>query len=162
MTRALTAGLALVAVAAGFFGASLVKSPPAAPFAVPVTAADDPDNQTLIQLQEQLAAALAPVDSIALDTLLAHDFLAINAADQLLNKTAVVPTLRGMPVRLLRVVDDSIQVRRYGFMALMTLRETLTFRDNGTEQSARLRITEVWFKRGGRWQVVAGQALIIP
>jgi hypothetical protein len=60
------------------------------------------------------------------------------------------------------MVDDSIGVRRYGDVALMTLRESVTMRANGKESTGRLRITKVWFRRNGRWQAVGGQSTALP
>ena len=60
------------------------------------------------------------------------------------------------------MVDDSIAVRRYGDVALMTMRESVTIRVNDTESAGRLRITEIWLRRNGRWQVVGGQATALP
>ena len=121
----------------------------------------DLDIRTLIQLQERMAAALAPPDTLALDTLIAADWRGINGADQVLDKAAARRILREAGSSLVRVVDDSIQVRRYGDLAIMTLRETVTMRVTNGTAVGRLRMTEVWLKRDGRWQGVASQAMVI-
>ena len=127
----------------------------------PVADADDPDIRTLVQLQERLAAALAPLDSVALDTLIADDWRGINAGDQVLDKAVALKILREATGTLLSVVDDSIQVRRYGNVAVMTLRETVTARAGNATAVGRLRITEIWLKRDGHWRAVASQATVI-
>jgi len=114
-----------------------------------------------MRLQEQLAAALAPLDSVSLDTLIADDYRGINAGDLVLDKAIARAVRRAATGALIRVVDDSIQVRRYGDVAIMTLRETVTARDTDTTAVGRLRITEIWFKRGDRWRAVAGHATAI-
>ena len=130
--------------------------------AMPVSEPADPDIQTLIHLQTKLAASLAPLDSIALDTLLAPDMRAINAGDQVLDKFAAIGVLQSAQSVLLQVQDDSIQVRRYGPVAIMTLRETVTIRTDSAKSTGRLRMTEIWLKRDGRWQAVASQASALP
>ena len=129
---------------------------------VPVTNPADSDIQTLIQTQTPLAASLAPLDSIAVDTLLPPDMRAINAGDQVLDKAAAIATLRSAQGTLLHVQDDSIEVRRYGPVAVMTLRETFAIRTDSTPSLGRLRMTELWLKRRGRWQPVASQASALP
>lgn len=127
----------------------------------PVVDPVDPDIRTLVRLQEQLAAALAPLDSLVLDTLIADDWRGINAGDQVLDKAVGRKILREATGTLLRVVDDSIQVRRYGNLAIMTLRETVTARAGNATTVGRLRITEIWLKRDGNWRAVASQATVI-
>ena len=99
---------------------------------------------------------------MALDSLLAHDFQAINAADQVLDKASVFPTLRQVAGSLIKAADDSIRVRRYGDVAIMTLRETITARTPQGPDSGRLRMTEVWVRRSGRWQALGAQATALP
>lgn len=128
----------------------------------PVTEPSDPDIRELTRRQLALAAAIAPLDSVALDSLIASDVRMINAGDQVFHKTDIVRFLRTNGGAIARVVDDSILVRRYGDVALMTLRESVTIRANGKESTGRLRITEIWFRRGGRWQAVGGQSTALP
>jgi hypothetical protein len=87
---------------------------------------------------------------------------AIDAGDRVLDKTAAMAMLRSAQPVLLRVQDDSIEVRRYGPVAVMTLRETVTMRADSGSSLGRLRMTELWLKRRGRWQPVAGQASSLP
>jgi len=136
---------------------------PASSFgSLPVVDPTDPDIRSLVQLQERIAASLAPLDSVALDTLIAEDWRGINAADQVLDKDTARRILRAATGTLVRVVDDSIQVRRYGNLAIVTLRETVTARVDNATTVGRLRMTEIWLKREGSWRAVASQATVIP
>lgn len=69
--------------------------------------------------------------------------------------------LRGAQGVLVEAVDDSIEVRRYGTFAIMTAREAITMRGQGRPAAGSLRLTEIWLKRSGRWQVVGGHASVI-
>jgi Domain of unknown function (DUF4440) len=133
------------------------RLPPAA-----VSDSADSHTRTLVALQHRLAAAFAPLDSIALDSLLADDLHAINAADQVIDKATAIRVLRAAAASLVKVVDDSIRVRRYGPVALMTLRETVSSRTDSGEAIGHLRMTEVWLRRGGHWRAVQSQASVIP
>ena len=126
-----------------------------------VVDAADPDIRTLVALQERTAAALAPLDTVALDTVIAADWRGINAADRVLDKATALTILREAGSTVVRVVDDSIHVRRYGPLAIMTLRETVTVRVKNGTAVGHLRMTEVWLKRDGRWQGVASHAMVI-
>ncbi len=165
--RAIGLGLlALLVAAAGFVAGTVVTrgrvERASALGTVPVTDPADSDIRTLVRLQQRMAAALAPPDTVTLDSLIADDWRGINAADQLVDKATARAILREAAGSLVQVVDDSIQVRRYGNVAIMTLRETVTARVEQTTTVGRLRMTEIWFKRGGSWQPVASQATVIP
>lgn len=126
------------------------------------TSPDDPDNRQLARLQLQIAAAMAPFDSLALDSIFASDFQSINAGDQRLDKAEVLRQLRAAQGVLLSAVDDSIRVRRYGTFAIMTAREVVRMRDGDRIATGSLRMTAIWIKRDGRWQVVGGHVSVIP
>ena len=161
-TFLLVVGAGVVGLAVGLAVAprALPSGSPPPPTAVSDSA--DSHTRTLVALQHHLAAAFAPLDSVALDSLLADDLQAINAADQVVDKGTALRILRAAAGSLLRVVDDSIRVRRYGSVALMTLRETVTARTDSGEATGHLRMTEVWLRRAGRWQAVQSQSSVIP
>ena len=56
-----------------------------------VTDPSDPDIALLSRLQLKLAEAIAPLDSVAPDSLMARDVRMINAGDQVFHKNEVVP-----------------------------------------------------------------------
>jgi Domain of unknown function (DUF4440) len=161
-TSLLIVGAGVVGFAVGLVVGrrALLSSPPLPRTAV--TDSADSHARTLVALQQHLAAAFAPLDSVALDTLLADDIQAINAADQVIDKPTAIRVLRAAAGSLVKVVDDSIRVRRYGPVALMTLRETVTARTDSGEATGHLRMTEVWLRRDGRWRTVQSQASVIP
>jgi hypothetical protein len=118
----------------------------------------NPDILALVRLQTSLAAAFAPLDSGVFVSLMAPDAQAINAGDQVLDRDAAPGILASAQAGLVRVVDDSIRVRLHGPVAIMTLREAVTFRADSAESTGYLRMTEVWFKRAGRWEAVGSHA----
>lgn len=161
-TRVVFFGLLVGAVGFGAgWGIAKSRLPAVTAASLPVTDPSDPDIRTLVGLQQHLAASLAPFDSLALDSLLPDDMRAINAGDQVLDKPTTLRMLRDLSGSLLNVVDDSILVRRYGDVAVMTLRETVTSRAASGAAVGRLRMTELWLKRDGQWRPVASQASIV-
>jgi len=161
-TRIVFFGLLLAATGFGAgWGVAKSRLPAFIASSLPVTDSSDPGIRTLLGLQQHLAASLAPFDSLALDSLLPDDMRAINAGDQVLDKATTLRMLRDLSGTLLNVVDDSILVRRYGDVAVMTLRETATFRADTGATVGRLRMSELWLKRDGRWRPVASHASIV-
>jgi len=132
---------------------------------LPTTPILDPGNSdigSIIVRQRTMAAALAPLDTATLLSIMAPDMRALNAADQVLDRSAAIQLVREMQGQLLRVEDDSFEVRLYGPVAIMGLRERVTFRADSGESTGRLRMTEVWFKRAGSWTAVASHATLLP
>jgi hypothetical protein len=113
-------------------------------------------------LQLKIAASIAPLDSAALDSIIAPDARMIDAGDHVLHKADIVPAIRSIGPALVRVTDDSIAVRRYGDVAIMTVREVVSMRTDTGIVTGTLRITEFWLRRGGRWQAVGGQSTALP
>jgi ketosteroid isomerase-like protein len=93
-------------------------------------------------------------DKPALERLLADDFLLFNGAGRTENKAMFVSDLTDPAVRQnpFTVSDPVAQVWDSGAV----LGGTILFSgsDRGQPFSARTRFTDVWVKRGGRWQVV--------
>jgi len=165
MTPAQSLLLALAAGAGGFTAGAVLDPLSNQPFgAMPVTAVTDsadPENQIIAKLQQRLAGALAPLDSVTLDSLASDDFLAVNAGGVVLNKSDVFRVLATLPYELLEVIDDSIHVRRQGPFAIVTAIETVKGRTADGPVTGQLRLYHVWVKRGNRWQTVGGQAALV-
>jgi ketosteroid isomerase-like protein len=59
------------------------------------------------------------------------------------------------------LVNDDIQVRIYGNVAVVTARGTARGRYKGQDASGQFRYIRVWIKREGRWQAIAAQSTMI-
>ena len=53
--------------------------------------------------------------------------------------------------------SNEMKVRTYGDTAVSTGRSTIKAKVNGQDASGEYRFTDVWVKRGDRWQAVASQ-----
>ena len=60
--------------------------------------------------------------------------------------------------KLVSYVVDEMKVRVYGKTAVVTGRTTTTLRGRDREVVNRSRFTDVFVKRGGQWQIVAGHS----
>lgn len=81
---------------------------------------------------------------------------------QVLTKNEDLAALTSPEYDLESLVNDEIQVRVFGDVALATARGTAKGRYQGQDASGQFRYLRVWIKRRGRWQAVAAQSTNIP
>ncbi len=60
------------------------------------------------------------------------------------------------------LVNNEIEVRVFGDVAVATARGTAKGRYKGQDASGQFRYLRAWVKRAGRWQAVAAQSTMIP
>lgn len=103
------------------------------------------------------AQALLKADTAALSRLVADEFVEISRVGQLRTKADNIRDIGSGDLRLLTVKYDSLTVRIYGDVAVLTgiADNTGTFR--GFPFSGKIRYMRVFVRRDGRWQAVAMQ-----
>ena len=101
--------------------------------------------------------ALLRADTAALSRMVADEFIEISRFGQLRPKAANIRDIASGDLRLTSVKYDSVVVRIYGEVALLTgiADNTGTFR--GLPFSGKIRYTRVFVRRDQRWQAVAMQ-----
>ena len=122
------------------------------------TPANDP---VLLRLTEARITADFKANRAALDTLLAADVTygrssgVMNTKDEVLKEVGP-----GGPYQLDYLTSDSLRARRFGSAGVVTgiLRVKLSAQAN----PYRIRFTDVWALRGGKWQLASFQATRIP
>jgi ketosteroid isomerase-like protein len=112
-------------------------------------------EQELVKLENEWARAWQQPDQEALEGLLADDFLLVSerSKGEVVNKRQYVDST----IKLVRGDGFSfarLNVRVYGDTAVVNawLQQTATFA--GKDWSGDFLLTDVWVKRGGRWQAV--------
>jgi uncharacterized protein (TIGR02246 family) len=111
--------------------------------------------------QQQVRSALAG-DRQALEPLFAPDFRIINPAGAVANKEELLALLTATtsPYKSATYVTEA--VRRYRDVVVSTGLETVVPAQGAQAgQNVRRRITHVWEKRGGRWQLVLRHATVV-
>jgi hypothetical protein len=93
-------------------------------------------------------------DGKALRDLLADDYLLINSRDQREDKTRFIAdyTAAGFSQNAFTIDDQVIRVWSDG--AILGGVATLSGMSEGKPYSVRLRFSDIWAKRGGKWQVI--------
>ncbi len=117
------------------------------------TTADTTDAaiREVVAAEMERCRALSEQDWEALAGLLADDLTHVHMPGRLEDKAAYLAGIKGRPRRAER---RDLRVRLYGETAVMT-GVLVNHRELGAEEAM---VTQVWVRRGGRWQMVAYQA----
>ena len=144
--RGLGAGLALVIVSA----AAAIAQQPA-----------DPVARRVLELDRARHAADQRADAAALDSLLADDMTYVRSSGAVDTKAEYLRSLGGTgPYALDSLVPADLAVRVFGDAAVVTGRLIVKLRAQPAPYV--IRFTDVWARRGGRWQLVAFQGTRLP
>jgi ketosteroid isomerase-like protein len=113
------------------------------------------DKEAVLEAARAAREASRTYDVARIDQLLAEDFLAIDPAGSLRNKTEYLEMIRSIPPELkqanaeLQVSQQDVRVRQYGNVAVITeLRKVMSGPD-----SSEARYTQVWVKDKGAWRL---------
>jgi ketosteroid isomerase-like protein len=118
----------------------------------------------LLKLEREWLDAYMKRDVAALERIEADDFNLTYSTGDVITKAQELANLKssaaGNPAFKLSTEDT--KVRLYGDSAVLTGVLIQQTTDNGKEMAVRMRYTDVWVKRNGRWQVVAAQLTKMP
>jgi uncharacterized protein (TIGR02246 family) len=119
-------------------------------------------EQAVIQLEEDLRAAIAKGDSKAYGRIVGDDYVFTNQDAVVRTKAQMVSAYDAGSIKYESVKFDEIKVQAYGDTAVVTGRQMVKGQDNGKNISGQFRYTRVYVKRQGGWQLVATQTTRIP
>jgi hypothetical protein len=121
---------------------------------------DDVVRQVLDLERVRFAADLR-ADAVALDSLLADDMTYGRSSGAVDTKAEYLRSLGATgPYALDSLVPVDLAVRVFGEAAVVTGRLIVKLRAQPAPYA--IRFTDVWARRGGRWQLVAFQATRLP
>lgn len=120
------------------------------------------DEQMILDLERQVSAASAGNDIPALDKLVADDYIGIEAIGNTETKAQWFDGIRSKALIAMSEVPSQLKVRLYGDVAVVT--GHLSIRDirNGKPGHHEVMFTDIWVKRGGRWQYIQYQGTMLP
>jgi hypothetical protein len=117
--------------------------------------------QQMIALTRSRIAADFRADQAALDSLLADDLTYARTSGVLHSKSQVLALVgAGGPYQLDSSTPDSLAARVYGDVGVVN--GLLTVKLTAQPAPYTLRFTDVWARRGSRWQLVAFHASRLP
>ena len=116
-------------------------------------------EQELLKVQDALIQAYIHRDVAALDRILADEYTFINDdAEGVVNKKQIVDSFRsGGDREITSYIRQDDHVRWYGDVAVLTYRYHSSETYKGQESGGDFRVTRIFVKRNGRWQMVGGQ-----
>ena len=101
--------------------------------------------------------ALLAADTIALSRMLAPDFMEISRLGTVRTRADNIRDIASGALHLTSISYDSLNVRVYGDVAVLTGIADNTGTMRGFPFSGRIRYTRVFVRRDGRWQAVLMQ-----
>jgi hypothetical protein len=114
----------------------------------------------LMQLEREIGDANVRRDKSFFERIEADEFIFTDSAGGLTTKAEDVASLDkpAGEFKLISYAVDDMRVRVYGKTAVVTGRTTTKLQSKDREVTNRSRFTDVFVKRDGRWQLVAGHS----
>ncbi len=124
--------------------------------------ADSGTSTTVSLLEQRRLESMTRSDLESLAPLLADDLTYTHSNGQLETKDQFLESLRSGRMQYVKIDREGVRLRAYGNTAVITGRARVDVRSEGQDRSLSLCFTDVWVKRGGRWQMVAWQSTRLP
>ena len=115
------------------------------------------DEQTLLRIERELTDAMLRGDTSAVERHYADAFTFTTPDGEVVNKAQVIANLKSGDVKFDSSRIDDMKVQVYAAAAVVTSLTTDRGRVKGADVSGQYRWTDVFVRRGGRWQLVAAQ-----
>ncbi len=115
-------------------------------------------EQALLQLERDWEQANAKNDVIALEGILAPEFVATDSDGRLTTRDQGLARRRSGQVKFTAFTQDDYRVRLIGDTAVVTGRSTIKGLRDGKDWSGQERWTDIFVRRNGRWQAVASHS----
>ncbi len=114
-------------------------------------------EREILKLEEELTQTEMRVDVDALNRIYADDIMVTAPIGICVDKPAVMAEVRqaAANAKIERYDKEDLKVRAYGDTAVTSYRIAAKAQFEETEINRQFCMTNVWMKRGGRWQIVA-------
>ena len=122
---------------------------------------DERTRQELVQLERDIGAANVRRDADFFERVEADEFVFTDSGGGVTTKKEDVASVRAPAnpdAKLLSYEVDDMKIMLYGETAVVIGRSTLKGVNKGQEWTSQSRFTDVFVRRDGRWQIVAGHA----
>ena len=122
---------------------------------VPAQTRTGSDEQALIKMENEWLQAFFANDGAFADRFLADDYLGTDEHGDMKDKAQKIAEIKGGAHLSTSGVLDNLRVRVYGDAAVVTGRRIMKGLFQGKEYRSPYLWTDIFIKRGGRWQCVA-------
>ena len=96
-------------------------------------------------------------DTDFLERYVSDDYTSIDPHGTIVYKKGEIESVKSGDLAITEMKPNEMKVRTYGDAAVITGRSTIKAKVSGQDASGEYRFTDVWVKRGDRWQAVASQ-----
>ena len=120
-------------------------------------AAQQATEDSVRAVEQARGEALLHADTVALSRMLATEFMEISRLGLVRTRADNIRDIASGDLKLLTVKYDSLSVRIYGTVAVLTGIADNTGQFRGFPFSGKIRYTRVFVRREGRWQAVLMQ-----
>ena len=127
-----------------------------------LAAAQNSTAKDLIALENRFNEGLVRGDVAVIEELEANDLIFTDAAGVVTNKTEEIQSIKSGEVKFESIKMDNTQVQDFGNLAVVTGRLVEKAKYKNADISGTYRFTDVWAKRKGKWEHVAGQETLVP
>lgn len=114
------------------------------------------DHEPILRCEEDLRAAQLAGDVATLDRLLDDELVFVAIDGNVVGKADDFELHRSRRLRITRMDPVERRVRRFGALAVVTVRMEAAATLDGASVSGPLRYTRVWRDTGDGWRIVAG------
>lgn len=149
------ASVIVALVIAAALGAS-AQTPDTKPKPAPAKPVDGSVEQTLMKIERDGLAALLKKDIAAFGRIFADDAVVITPDGSAQTKAQLIADVKSGDLVVESSEISDMKVRAYGDTAVVTYVTTDKGKFKGQDISGRYRWTDVFVRRAGTWQVVAG------
>lgn len=152
--------LSLVAliVFATFFSSCTAPEEKATSSPAPSATASPTENaeQVLAKMERDWADAIVKSDTATIDRILADDCIYTNWDGTTETKAQHLEGIKSKVYKVESINLDNLKVRVFGDAAIVTVEQSEKSQWKGKDNSGRYLFTDIYVKRNGKWQVVAG------
>jgi ketosteroid isomerase-like protein len=116
----------------------------------------------IIELDKKRMTAMAQKDLATLNELIADDLVYTHSSARLDTKASLIGNMEGGSTVYTSVVPSDVKAQDLGDTVVLTGSCRISVNSGGRPNSFGVRFTDVYAKRGGRWQMVTWQSTRLP
>ena len=120
------------------------------------------NGQMVIELDKKRMTAMAQKDIASLNELIADDLIYTHSSARLDTKQSLIGNMESGSTVYTSVVPSDVKAQDLGDTVVLTGSCRIGVNSGGRANSFGVRFTDVYAKRGGRWQMVTWQSTRLP
>ena len=120
------------------------------------------NEEMVIDLDKKRMQAMAAKDIATLDALLADDLVYTHSSARLDTKHSLIANMKSGATVYSAVEPSEVRAQDLGDAVILTGVARVNVSSNGMELDFRVRFTDAYAKRSGRWQMVTWQSTRLP